>query len=268
MRTTISSTANARIRMVRGLRRRKERRTSGLALVEGIRQVAEAIQLDADVRCIILAPDQLTSEFALGVIAQAESRGVEVIAVTPKVMATLSGREQSVGLFAVVGQRWSDLDAPDFGDTDVVALSEVRDPGNLGTILRSADGAGVSDLVLLDDTTDPYHPAAIRASMGSLFSRRLARASFDEFATWANRRGVRLVGTSDGGSSDYRSADYGDRTAIVFGAERSGLSKEQLAACDAVVALPMRGRADSLNLAAAAAVLLYDLAARRDTERA
>lgn len=264
MRTTITSTANARIRVVRGLRRRKERRGSGLALVEGIRQVAEAIQLDADLRCIVLAPDQLTSEFALELVGQAESRGVEVVEVTPKVMATLSGRDQSVGLFAVVGQRWTDLDDPDFGRGDLVALSEVRDPGNLGTILRSADGAGVVDLVLLDDTTDPYHPGAIRASMGSLFSRRLARASFEDFATWAKHRGMRFVGTSDRGASDYRSADYGEQAAIVLGTERSGLSEEQLAACDEVVALPMRGRADSLNLAAAASILLYHLAARRD----
>ena len=265
MRATITSTANARIRTIRGLRGLKQRRASGLALVEGIRQVAEALQLDADVRCLLFAPKQLTSEFALELVGQADARGVEVLPVTPKVMATLSGRDRAVGLCAVVGQCWTVLDDPDFGAADVLALAAVRDPGNLGTILRSADGAGLDDLVLLDDSTDPYHPAALRASMGSVFSRRLTRATFEDFAAWAGRRGLRLVGASDRGSIDYRHADYGEHAALLFGTERSGLSEEQLAACDEIVALPMRGRADSLNLAAAASVLLYDLAARRDT---
>ena len=264
MRATITSTANARIRTIRGLRRLKERRASGLALVEGIRQVGEAVQLEADVRCLVFAPEQLTSEFAFGLIEQAQRAGVEVLPVAPKVMATLSGREQPVGLCAVIGQRFADLDDGTFGTWDVVALAEVRDPGNLGTILRTCDGAGFSDLVLLDDSTDPYHPAAIRASMGSLFSRRIARAAFGAFEDWSKRRGLRLVGTSDGAAVDYRSADYGERTALLLGPERAGLSEEQVAACDQTIALPMRGRANSLNLAAAAAVLLYDLAARRD----
>jgi TrmH family RNA methyltransferase len=268
MRPTITSTANARIRSVRGLRRRKERRASGLALVEGIRQVGEAMQLGADVRCLVFAPEELTSEFALGLVEEAESQGVEVLPLAPRVMATLSGRDQSAGLYAVVGQRWSNLDDSAFGLADIAALAEVRDPGNLGTILRSADGAGVGDLVLLDDTTDPYHPAAIRASMGSLFSRRLARATWDDFAAWAQRRGIQLVGTSDHGAVDYRAANYGEHVALLFGTERSGLAEEQLAACGEVVALPMRGRADSLNLAAAASVMLYHLAAQRDAKRA
>jgi TrmH family RNA methyltransferase len=140
-----------------------------------------------------------------------------------------------------------------------VALVEPADPGNLGTILRTADAVGVAGVIVLGDATDPYDPAALRASMGAIFAVQLARASFDEFAAWKRACGVFLVGTSDQAPVDYQEVAYPQPLVLLMGSERQGLGPEQQALCDLMVRLPMRGRSDSLNLAVATGVMLYEL---------
>jgi len=139
-----------------------------------------------------------------------------------------------------------------------VALDGVQYPGNLGTVLRTAEAVGAEGIVLLDRTADPYDPLAVRASLGALFALPLARADFADLVDWARQHGARLVGTSPRAAIDYRAARYARPLVLVLGGERSGLAPARLDACDEVVRIPMSGRGDSLNLAVAAGLLLYE----------
>ena len=262
----ITSTANARVKLIRSLRARRERERTGLAWVEGIRATIEALQLHAPIDLLVVAPDLLTSDFARDALDAAIADGVEVLEVTGAVFRSISDRDGPQGLGAIVRQQW--LSLPDVRVADGacwVALASVADPGNLGTILRTCDGADAEGAILLDASTDPYDPAAMRAGMGAVFSRRLVRASFEAFAEWARREAVTVVGASDRAPESYREADYGARSVLLMGSEREGLTTEQQTLCDRMVSIPMLGRADSLNLAVATAILLYEVLDRRDT---
>ncbi|HLJ68360.1 MAG TPA: RNA methyltransferase [Chloroflexota bacterium] len=259
MATLVSSPANPTIKRIRALRDRKTRTETGLFYVEGIRLVGEAVELDADVDTCIVAPDLLTSEYGQGLVAALLPRA-RVLEVSSRVFATISSKEGPQGIAAVVRQRWTPLPAIDPSESFCwVALDEVRDPGNLGTIIRTADAVGAGGVVLAGAAADPYDPAAVRASMGAIFSQRLTRTSFDELVTWSRQHDCMLVGTSDRARTDYQAVRYHTPTVLLMGSEREGLSSGQQGACDTVVSIPMAGRSDSLNLAVATAVMLYEL---------
>lgn len=263
--TLITSTANSRVREIRALRARKAREQSGLCYVEGIRAVGEAVQAGAEIETLVVAPRRLTSEFGQQLVVDAAEREVPILEVTTDVFRTLSDREGPQGLAAVVRQRWADLGEIRLSHGERwVALDAIADPGNLGTILRACDAAGARGVVLVGASTDPYDPAAVRAGMGAVFSRLVARASFEDLVAWAQLTGARLVGSSASGATDYREAAYGDPTVLLMGSEREGLSLEQRTACDELVRIPMLGRASSLNLAVATGILLYEVLLRRE----
>jgi TrmH family RNA methyltransferase len=261
----ITSTSNERVKAIRALRRRKERDASGLAYVEGIRAVREALEADAEVETLLVAPELLQSETAREAVAGASDAGTAVLEVSPAVFRSVSERDGPQGLAAVVRQRWTRLEEIEVGDGERwVALSSVADPGNLGTILRTCDAAGARGVILLDGSADPYDPTAVRASTGAVFTRGLVRASWEAFAAWAASAGVTLVGATDDAEQPYRGADYGSRTVVLMGSEREGLSEAQRAACDRLVGIPMLGSVDSLNLGVATALVLYELLAQRE----
>ncbi len=260
----ITSRDNERIKRIRGLFGRKHRDRTRLFLVEGIRHVGEAVAAGALIECLCYAPDLLTSEFAHRLIAEQEARGVPCHAVAPGVFAALTVRENPAGLLAVVRQSPSRLDDlhPEVFPWGV-ALVAPQDPGNIGAILRTVDAVGASGLILLDASADPYHPGAVRASMGALFSHPVVRASFGAFATWAKAGGYRIWGTSSRADRDYREVErYSRPLLLLMGSERKGLLPEQMALCDEVVRMPLRGRVTSLNLAIATGVMLYQMLAR------
>ncbi|RLT41708.1 MAG: RNA methyltransferase [Chloroflexi bacterium] len=263
----ITSTANARVKLIRGLRARREREHSGLAWVEGIRPTVEALQLNAVIDTLVVAPDLLTSDFARDAVDVARVEGIDIMEVTNAVFRSLSDRDGPQGLGAIIRQQWLSLPDIRLAEGDRwVALASVADPGNLGTILRTCDGSDAEGVILLDTSTDPYDPAAMRASMGAVFSRRLVRASFEAFAQWTRAEGATVVGASDRAPETYREADYGARTVLLMGSEREGLTTEQQTLCDRMVSIPMRGRSDSLNLGIATAILLYEVLDRREHE--
>lgn len=266
MAISISSASNPRIRDVKALRLRKTREQTGLCYVEGIRAVGEAIQAGAELETLVVAPRRLASEFGLGLVAEAADRGVPVLEVTTDVFRSLSDRDGPQGLAAVVRQRWAEIDelAPTAGDR-LVALDAIGDPGNLGTIVRTCDASGASGVILLGASTDPYDPAAVRAGMGAIFSTTLVRTTFNHLRAWTRERRTTLVGSSASGAVDYREADYGDPTVLLMGSEREGLSTEQREACDALVRIPMLGRASSLNVAVATGLLLYEVLRHRES---
>jgi TrmH family RNA methyltransferase len=256
----ISSFSNPQIKQIRALRQRKERDATGLFFIEGIRLVGEAVQLHAPIDTLVVAPELLSSDFARSLVEEQTQAGVRLLEVTVDVFASLSGKDGPQGLGAVLRQQWEPLEAVGLEDgLGWVALESVADPGNLGTILRTADAVGCAGVLLLGTSTDPFDPAALRASMGAIFSQRLVRASFAEFVAWKQRHRVAVVGTSGDAAHDYRAVRYQPPLVLLMGSERQGLSDEQQAACDVVVRIPMVGRSDSLNLAVATGVVLYEM---------
>ena len=256
----ISSRANPKIKQARTLRRRKERDASGLFLVEGIHHVAEAIEAGAAVEYVCYAPGLLTSEFARELIARESARGLACVAVSNEVFESVAEKENPVGILAVA--RKSNLELSNLQPETFnwgVALVSPQDPGNVGSILRSIDGAGASGLILLDGGADAYHPGAVRASMGALFWKPVVSAAFGEFVDWTKKSNYRIVGASANAAVDYREANYSRPLMLLLGSEQKGLSPEQTAICDQMVRIPMLGRVSSLNLAVAAGVMLYAL---------
>lgn len=257
---TLTSPSNPKLKQVRALRtQRKQRDETGLCVVEGIRHVGEALQAGVQVAYLCYAPDLLGSEFGRQLVADQQRLGVPCFVVTGQVFESLADKENPQGLLAVVHQprhALRDLTPDNFPWG--VALVAPQDPGNIGTILRTVDAVGASGLLLLEDSADAYAPAAVRASMGTVFSYPVVRASFGEFTGWARGQGYHIYGSSARGSLDYRQMpEYPSPCLLLLGSERQGLSQEQSAVCEVLLRLPMQGRASSLNLAVAAGVLLY-----------
>lgn len=257
----ITSPANEQIKRIRRLQDRKEREKNGLFFIEGIRIVAEAVERNEIFDTIIVSPERLQSEYAWKLVENLRGRGTPVLEVSSQVFERLSQKEGPQGIAAVVRQRWTAL-----GSVHVeqgkpwVALDSVADPGNLGTIMRTLDAVGGSGVILLDQSTDPYDPSCVRASMGALFDLSLVRASFDQFRTWMkNQNDVRLIGTSGASHQDYHFYSYPSKMVLLMGSERLGLQPHHLELCDEVVRIPMVGKSDSLNLAVATAVVLYEI---------
>ncbi len=260
----IASLSNARVKALRGLRERKTREQTGLFLVEGVRGVQDALHLNADVELLVVAPDLLRHPSGRELVTRRQRLGAPCLEVSAEVYDSItrgvSLKYGPQGLAAVVRQAWLPLaEAVRPRDRCWVALDAVADPGNLGTILRTCDAVGAAGVILLGPTADPYDPAAVRASMGAIFSRRLVRATFAELVAAKRQHGFAVVGTSGGAAVDYRGVAYRPPVVLLMGSERTGLSPQQQALCDLVVRIPMVGRADSLNVAVAAGIVLYEI---------
>lgn len=264
----ITSTSNPRIKEIRKLNNRKERSESGLAYIEGLRIVIEAFEQNIEIDTLITCPSLLISEAGNKMVTDfASSAGDRIIEVNEPVFRQLSGKDGPQGLAAVIRQKWSNLAELDLKTIrTIVALDQVADPGNLGTILRTADASGVSAIILLDNTTDPYDPASIRASMGALFDLPLIKCSLDEFITWKTENKLYVTGAAGSSKTSYHFAHYPRPMVLLMGSERHGLTQSHLDVCDQVVSIPMQGRSDSLNLAMATGIILYEiLNHQRDT---
>ncbi|HVN56245.1 MAG TPA: RNA methyltransferase [Anaerolineaceae bacterium] len=254
----ITSLSNSKIKWIRKLKERRHRDEAGLYWIEGLRIVAEAVQLDADLDTLIVAPELVTSQFGRELIDKMAARGVPLLEVSSDVFKSFSLKEGPQGIAALVRQHVEPLEGLSV-NCDWVALDSIADPGNLGTILRTNDAVGGAGLILLDHSTDPFDPTCVRASMGALFSQRLVRASLAQFSEWKRANHVHLVGTSGGAARDYTEVEYPQSLVLLMGNERQGLSEEAIRFCDQMVAIPMRGRSDSLNLAIATAIILYQI---------
>jgi TrmH family RNA methyltransferase len=257
----ITSRRNAKIKLARALRQRKHRDASGLFLVEGIRHVGEAMEAGAQIEAIYYAPEMLSSQFAQDLIERQAAHGLPCYAVAADVFDSLVDKENPQGILAVVHKGRLALSGLGPGNFPWgVALVEPQDPGNVGTILRAIDAVGASGLILLENSVDPYHATAVRASMGALFWHPVVAASFAEFAGWARENGYHVYGTSAHAEQDYREVGVYQRPLILLmGSEREGLANERAAICEQMVRLPMKGKVTSLNLAVATGVMLYEV---------
>lgn len=259
--TIVTSRANPALKRIRALRQRKERERTGLFFAEGIRLVGEAVQLGAPLVQLVAAPNLLERHaFAHDLVASQRDAGTPCLLVSDDAFTSIAVKEHPQGLGALIQQRWTPLAE---ADANVglcwIALESVQDPGNLGTILRTADAVDAAGVILLGQATDPYDPTAVRASMGALFTQRLVRATWDEFMAWAEENGCHVVGTSDRAVDDYTTLSYPQPTVLLMGSEREGLRAKQQAIVDRMARIPMAGRADSLNLAVATAIMVYEM---------
>jgi RNA methyltransferase, TrmH family len=262
----LSKRNDVRISRVRQLLHRQYRDQEHVFLCEGARFLVKAFEHGCHIESCICTPQLFTTSFADKLLRQFDRRGIPVLRVTKEVFLSISMADEPSGLMAVCGQRIRKLPKIDIpGMPYWLALNAVRSPGNLGTIMRTCSAVGVSGMVLLDRETDPYHPAAVRASMGSIMELTIVRASWDELTNWAKRADVQILGTAPSATLDYRDADYEKSTVIVMGSERKGMEPQLQKRCDSMVRIPMSGPTDSLNLAVATGVILYELLNRRRT---
>lgn len=264
----VTSTRNPRVKALRALRQRKYRRREGLFLVEGIRIVEEALDAGAPVETLIYAPELLVSQRARHLVQRVEPD--QRLALSGDVFGTLSSRDAPQGIAAAIRIEEPSLTAlPLTSDLLVLVAYQLRDPGNLGTIIRTADAVGATGVVVVEPSVDLYDPQTIRATMGSLFALPVVRLE-DEAALVDWYREIRaaslpllVVGSSAHGPLDYFEVDFCSPLVLLLGSERHGLPPSVRERADVLVRLPMAGRATSLNVAAAAAALVYEVVRQR-----
>jgi len=254
----ITSLSNEKIKQIRHLKDRKYRSETGLYYIEGLRLVIEACQQDTNIDMLVVSPDLLTSEVGNKLISE-EQWKPKVLEVSAEVFGSLSHKEGPQGIAAVLKQEWVVLDEikPELGLW--IGLDSVADPGNLGTILRTTEAAGGLGVILLDQSTDPYDATALRASMGAIFNLKISRCSLGDFHDWKKSQDIFLVGTDGEAVCDYRQIHYPQPLIVLMGSEREGLQSKHYAMCDKVVKIPMIGRSDSLNLAVATGIVIYEV---------
>lgn len=264
----ISSRQNPRVKGLRSLRQRKVRRSEGRFLIEGIRVVEEALDCGAPVESVVYAPDLLVSERARALVVRVPS--AQRLALSGDVFATLSGRDKPQGIAAVVRITDTPLTAiPPSGHLLAIVACQLGDPGNLGSIIRTADAAGADGVVVVEPSVDLYDPQTVRATMGSLFSVPIVRLEDGSaLIPWISQLRtsglpVRLVASSARGDRLNYEVDYRYPVILLVGNERHGLPASLRRAADVTVRLPMVGRATSLNVSAAAAALVYEVIRQR-----
>lgn len=259
----VAHAKDPRFQHLRSLRTPQGRSRTGLYLIEGIRHVARAVEENAPLESIFCAPSALSNTFGQKLARELRRRGVPAVEIASSLYRHLTLAAEPQGLGAVVRQQWTPLDSLHRSDGLWLAVESIDSPGNLGTMLRTAEAAGASGVIVIGTGADPYDPAAIRATMGALFALKLARASLGEFARWAHSSGVAIVGSSPSGLLDYRSVRYRWPAALLVGSEKRGLSPHVSESCDFMVRIPMAGRGDSINAAVASGLLLFELAHQR-----
>jgi RNA methyltransferase, TrmH family len=260
----ITSAANPLVKRVRMLADRKHRRRESAFVVQGIQPVWQAVEAGADVEVIIVAPGLLKHRGASAMVAAQEAAGVRVARLADEVFGRIADRDGPTGLAAIVSARPLRLTALPAAGSDalLVALHSPGNPGNVGTIIRTASAAGAAGVILLGPSADPYDPVAVKASMGALFTMPVAAATAGEFQAWARSCGVTVAAASGRADVTCWEADLRPPLALLFGSEGTGLPDELLQAADQRLAIPMTGTAESLNLAVAAGILVYEVRRR------
>jgi TrmH family RNA methyltransferase len=259
----ITGFSNPTVKFLRSLRDKKHRRRTERFLAEGLRLLTDALDAGRVPEMLVFAKDRDPHPLLETLRTATLEAGGEAIETTPEILSKITGKDNPQLVAAVFAEWDTSLAALDRSLADIWFVAhELRDPGNLGTMLRTGDAIGAGGLILVGECTDPFGVEAVRASMGAVFTQRLARASWDEFSTWLRAGDGQLVAASLRARVDYRSAGYQAPCFLLVGNESRGLPEEVESACDLQVTLPMRGSADSLNAAVAAAVLGYEALAR------
>ena len=259
-RRLITGFSNPTVKYLRSLREKKHRKASGKFLAEGLRLLTDARECGHLPETLVMAsgrdPHPLLQELEADVFAA----GGEIIETTPDILGKITGKSNPQAVAGVFAEFETALSSINRDTADIWLVAQaLRDPGNLGTMLRTGDAVGAGGLILIDDCADPFSVEAVRASMGAVFTQNIARSPWDEFVTWLREDEGQLVAASLREAVPYRGAPYQKPCFILVGNESQGLPESYEMACDLRVTMPMKGRADSLNAAVAAAVLAYEV---------
>jgi RNA methyltransferase, TrmH family len=257
----ISSLMNDTVKFVRALDQRKERKESGQFVAEGLALLISARDAGFVPRMLLYEASSAVTGLARGLVESSLRAGVDCIEVTPAILAKIASKDNPqmmIGVFSKVLSR--PPESGTLGPGDVwLALEEIRDPGNLGTIIRTVDAVGAKGIILIGQCVDPFGPDAVRATMGSIFSVPIVRMTREEFLTWRAGWSGEVVGTHLTARHDVRHGGYTGPTLVLMGSEGPGLTPTLVSACSRLVKIPMAGKLDSLNLSIATAITLFEV---------
>jgi TrmH family RNA methyltransferase len=257
----VTSLSNPLVKDIKSLALKKYRDEQHAFMAEGLKLVIDALDLGWSIRTLVFAKAGLGNPAVEKVAARTVAAGGLVLQVSEKVLSAITRRDNPQMVVGVFAQKYLPFrDVRPSGEDVWVALDRARDPGNLGTVIRTIDAVGAKGLILIGDTTDPFSLETVRATMGSVFAVPIARASTQEFLAWRNSFAGLVAGTHLKGAVDYRSVEYSGRPVLLLmGNEQQGLPDELAAVCDRLLRIPQAGRADSLNLAVATGIMLYEV---------
>ena len=254
----VTAFSNSTVKLLRSLRDKKARRAEGLFLAEGLRILTEARDSGRLPEIVAFSAEGARHPLAAEIIAATEAAGGDAVETTPDILSKMSGKDNPQMLLGAYRQPDTALERIDRSSAPLwIVAQALRDPGNIGTILRTGDAVGAGGLILIDDCADPFSVEAVRASMGAVFTQQVAAARWPEFLVWLRSGDGQLVGTSLKATRDYLDAEYRRPCFLLIGNEQQGLPADYEAECDLLVKIPMEGRADSLNAAIAAAVMAF-----------
>ena len=258
----VTAFSNPTVKRLRSLRDKKARREEGLFLAEGLRILAEARDSGRLPEIVAFSAEGARHPLAAEIIAATEAAGGDAIETDPDILSKMSGKDNPQMLLGAYRQPSTALERIDRSKAPLwIVAQALRDPGNIGTILRTGDAVGAGGLILIDESADAFSVEAVRASMGAVFTQDIATARWPEFIQWLRTGEGQLVGTSLKATHDYLDADYRRPCFLLIGNEQQGLPGDYEAECDLLVKIPMAGRADSLNAAIAAAVMAFAIRA-------
>ena len=264
-RRHITSFSNPTIKALRQLRDKKHRQRERRFLAEGLRLLTDARECGRLPETLVMAEKRAPHPLLDALERAVEAAGGEIIETTPDILSKITGKDNPQAVAGAFAEWDTRLEGLDRSAAPIWLVAQaLRDPGNLGTMLRTGDAVGAGGLILIDDCADPFGVEAVRASMGAIFTQRIARARWEEFLPWLRAGSGQLVAASLRDAVPYRGAPYAAPCFVLVGNESQGLPEDYEAACDLRVTMPMRGRADSLNAAVAAAVLAYEVLATLD----
>ena len=254
----VTAFSNATVKRLRSLRDKKARRSERMFLAEGLRIIAEARDSGRLPEIIAFSAEGAKHPLAADIIAATEAAGGDAVQTTPDILSKMSGKDNPQMLLGAYRQPETGLERIERSGAPLwICAQALRDPGNIGTILRTGDAVGAGGLILIDDCADPFSVEAVRASMGAIFTQQVAAARWEEFLPWLRSGAGQLAGTSLKATADYLAARYERPCFLLIGNEQQGLPESYEAECDLLVKIPMAGRADSLNAAVAAAVMAF-----------
>jgi TrmH family RNA methyltransferase len=254
----VTAFSNPLVKQARGLRDKKNRRREGLFLAEGLRILTEAREAGVLPQRIFYSDG--SHKLVQRLIDETEAVGGEAIETSAEILHKISGKDNPQTVLGVYRAFDTALDRLDRTAASLwIVAQALRDPGNVGTILRTGEAVGAGGLILVDECADAFSVEAVRASMGALFTQKIAAAPWEAFIAWLRSGPGELIGTSLNAAEDYQQPRYGRPAFILVGNEQAGLPPAYEAECDTLVKIPMRGRADSLNAAVAAAVMAYEV---------
>jgi TrmH family RNA methyltransferase len=257
----VTSLANPLVKDIKALAQKKFRDQQNAFMAEGLKLVIDALDLGWQIRTLVFAKAGRGNAAVEKVAARTVAAGGMVLEVSEKVLVAITRRDNPQMVVGVFSQKFLALKDVRADNGDVwVALDRVRDPGNLGTVIRTVDAVGAKGVILVGDTTDPFSVETVRASMGSIFAVPVAKATTEAFLAWRGGFSGLVAGTHLKGAVDYRSVDFSrGPVLLMMGNEQQGLPESLAASCDRLLRIPQAGRADSLNLAVATGIMLFEI---------